>query len=102
MGDLFGSTDWQGFLDQVTNEKIIAFFTQPIGLSILAVVLVLSLINKWRIAFVVVVGTAAVSFLARSTLSSGTEGPSSTILLFAGGAVAIGGFAIYYLFIRDE
>ena len=97
-----GNFDWQGFLEHVTNEKIMAFFTQPLGLGILAVILVLSLINKGRIAFVVVVATGAISFLARSTLSSAGEGPNKTLLMFAGGAVAIGGFAIYYLFIRED
>jgi predicted membrane channel-forming protein YqfA (hemolysin III family) len=102
MGNGNGSIDWEGLLEHVTNEKIIAFFTQPIGLGILAVLMVLSLVNKWRIVFVIVVATGAISFLARSTLASGSEGPDQTILMFAGGAMAIGGFAIYYLFIRED
>lgn len=102
MGEWFRSTDWEGLLEHFTNDKIVAFFTQPLGLGILGALMLLSIIKKWRVMFVVIAGAGAVSFLARSTLASGADGPNRTILAFAGGAVGIGAFVIYYLFIRED
>jgi hypothetical protein len=43
-----------------------------------------------------------VSLLMRYTLADHIDGPDKTVLMFAGGAVAVGAFVIYYLFIREE
>lgn len=102
MGNWFGSTDWKGLLEQCSNDKIVSFFTKPAGLTVLGALLVLSIVNKWRVLFVVIAGAVAVSFLARSTLTSTDVGPNRTLLVFAGGGVAIAAFAIYYLFIRED
>jgi len=98
----FEARDWQGLLENFSNDKIVAFFTQPLGIGILVALMVLSVIYKWRIFFVLLAGSLAVSFLVRSTLTGTETGPNKTLLVFAGGGVAIGAFAIYYLFIRED
>jgi predicted membrane channel-forming protein YqfA (hemolysin III family) len=101
-GDWFQSTDWKELLEHFSNDKIISFFTRPVGLGVLGVLLLLSVVNKWRVLFVVISGTMAVSFLVRSTLATGQVGPGRSLFVFAGGAIAIGAFAIYFLFIRED
>jgi predicted membrane channel-forming protein YqfA (hemolysin III family) len=101
-GDWFHSTDWEELLEHFSNDKIISFFTRPVGLGILGALLLLSIVNKWRVLFVVISGTMAVSFLARSTLASTEVGPGRSLFVFAGGAIAIGAFVIYFLFIRED
>ncbi|MBI5018624.1 MAG: hypothetical protein HZB55_24485 [Deltaproteobacteria bacterium] len=102
IGSWFGSTDWKALLEHFSNDKIIAFFTRPAGLGLLAVLLIISILNKWRVLFVTIAATGAICFLARSTLTTGEVGPSRTLFVFTGGGIAIAAFIIYFLFIRDE
>ncbi|MDW7712539.1 MAG: hypothetical protein SCH98_18910 [Deferrisomatales bacterium] len=96
------SVDWRGLLENVSNERLVAFFTHPYGLAGLGLVLLLSLILKWRVTFVVISAALAVAFLARSTLSGVQDGPNRNVLFLAAGGVAVGAFVIYYLFIRED
>lgn len=96
------SADWNRWLEQVSNERLTALFTQPLGLAALGVLLLLSAVLKWRILFVVLSGALAVSLLARYTLGGVPAGPDRTLFAFAAGGVAVGAFVIYFLFIRED
>lgn len=98
----FGAADWDTLLDRFSNDKIIAFFTRPVGWGILGAILLVAIVLKQRILFVAIAGALAVSFLTRYTLTGHEAGPSKTLFLFAGGVVAIGAFVIYFLFIRED
>ncbi len=98
----FAESDWQGLLEQVSNDRIVAFFTSPWGLGVLGAILILSVFLKWRMVFVVVSAGIAIGFLARSTLSGEITGPSRSLFGFAAGGVVIGAFIIYYVFIRED
>ncbi len=95
-------SDWQGLLEQVSNERIVAAFTSPWGLAVLGAILLASVLLKWRITFVVVSAATAIGFLARSTLSEEIVGPNRGMFGFIAGGVAIGAFIIYYVFIRED
>jgi hypothetical protein len=96
------SVDWQALLENVTNDRIVAFFTSPYGLAALGAFVLLSLAMKWRVMFVVIAASLAISFVTRYSLAGHEEGPSRHLFLFAGGAVAVGAFVVYFLFIRDD
>jgi hypothetical protein len=96
------AVEWQQLLEHASNERIIALFTSPLGLGLLGGLLLLSALLKWRIAFAVMAASLALSFIARSTLTDTSVGPSAGMLAFAGGCVAVGAFVIYYLFIRED
>ncbi len=98
----FETVDWEALGAQVSNERLVALFTHPYGMAGLGVLLLLSLLLKWRVTFVVIAAALAVSFLARSTLSGVQEGPNRNLFFFAAGGVAVGAFIIYYLFIRED
>jgi Na+-transporting NADH:ubiquinone oxidoreductase subunit NqrB len=100
--EAFEARDWQGRLENFSNDRIVEFFTRPLGLGIIATLMVLSIVYKWRILFAFLAGSLAVSFLVRSTLTGAETGPNKTLLAFAGGGVVIGAFIIYYVFIREE
>lgn len=102
MWEKLASTDWNALLEQGSNDRIVAFFTHPIGFGILGAVLLLSIVLKWRLTFVVIGGALGVAALARYTLTGSETGPGKGMFFFAGGAIAIAGFVIYYLFIREE
>ena len=98
----FASVDWNALFANVTNDKLIALFTHPYGMAGLGVLLVVSLVLKWRVTFAVLAGALALSFVVRSTVAGPQSGPNKNILLLSGGAVVVGAFLIYWLFIRDE
>jgi hypothetical protein len=98
----FGAADWVTLLDRFSNDKIVAFFTRPWGLGLLGALAVASIVFKKRVLFVVIAAALAISCLARYTLAGHDEGPNKSMFLFAGGAIAIGAFIIYFLFIREE
>lgn len=98
----FSSVDWNALFENVSNERLVAFFTHPYGLAALGVLLLLSAILKWRVTFVVIAAGLGIAFLARSTLAGPQDGPNRNILLLAAGGVAVGAFVIYYLFIRED
>jgi hypothetical protein len=100
--DSFAAVDWETLMEHVSNERLVAMFTHPYGMAALGVLLVLSVIVKWRLVFVGITAALLVSLLMRYTLAEEITGPDRTVLLFAGGAVAVGAFIIYYLFIREE
>jgi hypothetical protein len=102
MWDNPSAVDWKALLEWGSNERIVALFTHPIGLAILGGVLLLSILLKWRVTFVVISAALGVAVLARSTLAGGTSAPGRSMFFFAGGAVAIAAFIIYYLFIRED
>jgi len=99
--DLWNQIDWGSLLKYVTNERIMAALTHPYGLAAIGVLMLLSLFMKWRITFAVLAGGAAVAFLGRY-VTAGEGGPNRQMFLFAGGAIAVGAFLIYYLFIRED
>lgn len=96
------SVDWQGLLERGSNDRIVNFFTGTYGLALLGVLLLLSVVYKWRIMFVVIAASLALSFVTRYSLTSQEVGPNKTLFLFASGGVAVGAFVIYYLFIRED
>ena len=96
------SVDWTGLLERFSNDRIVAFFTSRYGLGCLGLILLLSIIYKKRVLFVVIAASLAVSFVVRYSLAGHELGPSRHLFLFAGGAVAVGAFVIYYLFIRED
>jgi hypothetical protein len=98
----FGAPDWDTLFERLSNDNIISFFTQPIGMTLLGALMLASVLFKKRILFVVISAALAVSFLTRYTLAGHQGGPNKTMFLFAGGVIAIGAFVIYFLFIRDE
>jgi len=100
--DWFSRIDWDALLEHVSNERLVALFTHPYGMTALGVLLLVSLLLKWRVTFVVLAAGLAVSFLTRYTVGGEHGGPNRTLFLFAGGAVALGAFIIYYLFIRED
>jgi len=100
--DAVTSVDWNGLMEHVSNEKLVAFFTHPYGLAGLGVLLVLSVLLKWRVTFVAISAALAVAFVARTTLAGAQDGPNRNVLYLAAGGVAIGAFVIYYLFIRED
>jgi hypothetical protein len=100
--ETFSSVDWNALLENVSNERLVAFFTHPYGLVGLGVIIVLSLLLKWRVTFVAVSAALGIAFLARSTLAGVQDGPNRNILLLAAGGVAVGAFIIYFLFIRED
>lgn len=98
----FGATDWDVLLERFSNDNIVAFFTQPLGLGLLGVLLLSSMLFKKRVLFVVMAAALAVSFVTRYTLEGHQDGPNKNLFLFAGGGVAISAFVVYFLFIRDD
>lgn len=100
--ETFSSVDWKGLLEHVSNENLVPLFTHPYGIAALGVILLLCVFLKWRVMFVAVSGAIMVALLTRYALVSEQTGPNKTLFAFAGGAVAIGAFIIYYLFIRED
>jgi len=100
--DAVTSVDWNGLMENVSNEKLVALFTHPYGLAALGVLLVLSVFLKWRFTFVAISAALAIAFVARTTLAGVQDGPNRNVLYLAAGGVAIGAFVIYYLFIRED
>lgn len=98
----FGAADWDSLLDRFSNDKIVAFFTQPWGLGLLGALLLASIVFKKRVLFVVIAAALAVAFLARYTVAGHAGEPNKAMFLFIGGGIAIGAFIIYFLFIREE
>lgn len=96
------SVDWKGLFENVSNERLVALFTHPYGMAALGVLLLVSVLLKWRLTFVAISAALAVAFIARTTLSGVQEGPNRNVLLLAAGGVAVGAFVIYYLFIRED
>lgn len=102
MLDKFNAVDWEGLFENVSNDRLVALFTHPYGMAFLGVMMVISVLLKWRITFVALTGGLLVSLLTRYVLVGETTGPDRTLLLFAGGGVVIAAFIIYNLFIREE
>lgn len=98
----FGSVNWEGLFENVSNDRLVALFTHPYGMAFLGVLMAVSVLLKWRITFVALAGGLLVSLLTRYVLVGETTGPDRTLLLFAGGGVIIAAFIIYNLFIREE
>lgn len=100
--ETIASVDWSAFSEHLANDRLVAYFTHPYGMAAIAVLLLVSLLCKWRIVFVALSAALAISFLTRYSLAGHNMGPSRHLFLFAGGAVVIGAFIIYFLFIREE
>ena len=96
------SVDWQALGEYVSNERLMEILSHPYGLAGLGALMILALFMKWRITFVVVAAGLAVGFLARYTVVGAQAGPNRSLFLFAGAAVAVGAFVIYFLFIRED
>ena len=100
--DKFASVDWAALFEHVSNDRLVEVFTHPYGMAGLGVMMLISILLKWRITFVVLTGGLLISLLTRYTLVSESTGPDRTLLMFAGGGVVIGAFIIYNLLIREE
>ena len=100
--DSLASVDWNALMENVSNDRLVALFTHPYGMAGLGVLLLLSILLKWRLVFVAIAGALMVSLLVRYVLVGPQSGPNRTLYLFAGGAVAVGAFVIYYVFIRED
>ena len=100
--ETFASVDWEALFENVSNDRLVEMFTHPYGMAALGVLMLLSVLLKWRITFVVLTGGLLVSLLTRYVLVGESSGPDRTVLIFAGGGVVIGAFIIYSLLIRDD
>lgn len=98
----FASVDWEALFENVSNDRLVELFTHPYGMVALGVLMLVSVLLKWRITFVVLTGGLLVSLLTRYVLVGENSGPDRTVLIFAGGGVVIGAFVIYSLLIRDD
>lgn len=98
----FSSIDWSILSENLSNDRLVGYFTHPYGMALLGVLMLVSVLCKWRLVFVVISAALAVSFLARYTLAGEQVGPNHNLLLFAGGAVILGAFIIYFVFIRED
>lgn len=98
----FSAVDWKALFENVSNDRLVAFFTHPYGMAGLGALLLLSVLLKWRVTFVAISAALGVSFLARTTLAGVQDGPNKNVLYLAAGGVAVGAFVIYYLFIRED
>ena len=98
----FASVDWAGLFENVSNDRLVELFAHPYGMAGLGVLMLVSVLLKWRVTFVVLTGGLLVSLLTRYVLVGDASGPDRTLLMFAGGGVVIGAFVIYSLLIRDE
>ena len=102
MQEKFASVDWAGLFENVSNDRLVALFTHPYGMTFLGVLMLVSVLLKWRITFVILTGGLLISLLTRYVLVGESTGPDRTLLMFAGGGVVIGAFIIYSLLIRDD
>ncbi len=100
--EVFSSEGWKALSEQLSNENLVALFTHPYGMAALGVLLLISVLCKWRFLFVGISGALLTSIVIRYTIAGQQDGPNKNVLLFAGGAVAVGAFVIYFLFIRDD
>ena len=98
----FASVDWEALMESVSNDRLVELFTHPYGMAGLGVLMLVSVLLKWRITFVALTGGLLVSMLTRYVLTGESAGPDRTVLMFAGGGVAIGAFIIYSVLIREE
>ena len=98
----FDSVDWATLFENVSNDRLVALFTHPYGMAFLGVLMLVSILLKWRITFVALTGGLLISMLTRYVLTGESTGPDRTVLLFADGGVVIGAFIIYMTLIQEE
>lgn len=89
------------FMENMDNEKLITFLTSPIGLGIMATLVIIFIFLKWNLSAVIATSLVAGIYVVRYTISEG-DGPNDSIYLFIGAAVALAGFIIYFTLMREE
>ncbi len=95
------SVDWEALLEHVSNDRIVAIATSTWGLIALGLLLVLSIVLRWRLIFVFLSASFGVGLLAHTTVLESTA-LGKKLFVFAGGGIAVAAFVIYQLFVKDE
>jgi hypothetical protein len=102
MSDWFNSIDWEPFKQFANNENLMNLLSSPYGLGVMIVLIVISILMRWRFTFSALCFALASTFIARSLLAGEQSGPNNMILYFIAAGVAVAGFVIYFSLVADE
>lgn len=91
-----------GFVEFLASTKIMDLATDPRVLFLVAVVVVVAALMRWKLVLLFIFAVGGILAVVRYTNpTSGTGAPDTQMLTFVGGILAVAVILIYFLFIKD-
>jgi len=91
----------QGFVEFLTSAKIMELATDPRVLFLIAVVIVIAVLMRWKLVLLLLFAVGGILAVVRYTHpATGEGGVDQQMLIFVGGILAVAVILIYFLFIK--
>ena len=92
----------RGFVEFLASTKIMDLATDPRVLFLVAVVVVVAVLMRWKLLLLFIFAVGGVLAVVRYTNPASGAGALDThMLTFVGGILAVAVILIYFLFIKD-
>ncbi len=98
----FSGLNLDPYMEHLSNDSVISYFAHPLGIGFFVALMVFCYFMRWKIMFAALGAILAGTFLLQYVISDDIVGPDKMILLFVGGAVAVGAFVIYTTLMGEE
>ena len=91
-----------GFIEFLASTKIMHLATDPRVLFLVAVVVVIAALMRWKLLLLFIFAVGGILAVIRYTNpTSGAGALDTQLLTFVGGILAVAVILIYFLFIKD-
>lgn len=93
----------EAFIESLSTPNILAMAKHPMALTAVGVLVVLSILFRWRMLLLLLFGVGAFMAVIRYTNMNATGGPlGNDLMIFGGGSALVAVIIIYFLFIQGD
>jgi hypothetical protein len=91
------------FVESLSTPNILAMARHPMALTAVGIMIVLSILFRWKLILLLLFAVGAVMAIIRSTNINTTAEPiGNDLAIFGGGTALVAIIIIYFLFIKGD
>lgn len=91
------------FIESLSTPNLIAMAKHPMALTGVGILVVLSILFRWKMILLLLFGVGAFMAVVRYTNMNATDSPlGNDLAIFGGGTVLVAIVIIYFLFIKGD
>jgi hypothetical protein len=98
-----GQHAMNAFIESLSTPNLIAMAKHPMALTAVGVMVVLSILFRWKMILLLLFGIGAFMAVIRYTNMNESTGPlGNDLAIFGGGTAVVAVIIIYFLFIKGD
>jgi hypothetical protein len=91
------------FIESLSTPNLMAMAKHPMALTAVGIMIVLSILFRWKMILLLLFGVGAFMAIVRYTNMNSTSAPiGNDLAIFGGGSAVVAIIIIYFLFIKGD